>query len=188
PRSRAACRHNRLAMTASLVCLRVARGAVIATRGVAAGTCPGLVGTGAPGPRPAGKALPVGVIVDPREALDVADEFPRGPLRQHRTPGRHTFGTSMHDGEIDLCGLASVDPLIVAERRAHAAAAHGGVASAAVEGGIMLFACGDGPRVALVRIRDSRIEPCRTREELGRGYVRGASTNARQASLRTFGG
>src|SRR5690606_7461157 len=119
-------------------------------------------------------------------ALDVTDELPCGALREHRAPCRHTLGTPMHDGKIDLRRLASVDPGVIAQRRAHPAATHWRVASTAVEGRIMLFARGDGVRISLVRIANSRIQPRCAWKKFGYRYVGGVPTRAWQPPLGAF--
>src|SRR5205085_4525512 len=53
----------------------------------------------------------------------IRGELPDLVFAQVTTKGRHAIGSTLHDGREDLRRLAAVTPLVVGERRAHAAAA-----------------------------------------------------------------
>src|SRR5689334_16993767 len=93
----------------------------------------------------------VGILAD---ALDVADQFPDHVGRQGRAPGRHAVGAALVDREVDVGGLVTVDPFVVAERRPHATGPVGGVTADAIEVHEMLHAALYGARIAFERILD----------------------------------
>src|SRR5215204_4117609 len=68
------------------------------------------------------------------EGVDVGDQLPDLLAGDAAAERRHSVGASFDNGGVDLLGLGAVDPLVVGERRADAAAAVR-MAAAAVEGG-----------------------------------------------------